>query len=177
MSHDITWLHMTAHDVFTNGLNKVTNTMTSLIIDHRRNKRVCSHTLTKIHIAQSAMTSMLQNKYHWLFFFSFHFSLSSADKHLREHSTADCVLCLYLFVLWSVRRCTLRINRSQAGAFKPQLDLLVLYQKLQVHLILELGDSKTTLRDLWLFRKTTTPIWYLDSIEATTISRSTDRRT
>ena len=120
---------------------------------------------------------MLQNKYRWLIFFSFHSSLSSSDKHLPEHSTADCVLCLYLFVLWSVRRCTLRINRSQAGAFKPQLDLLVLYQKLQVHLILELGDSKTTLRYLWLLWKTTTPIRYLDSIEATTISRSTDRRT
>ena len=120
---------------------------------------------------------MLQNKYRRLFFFSFHFSLSSADKHLREHSTADCVLCLYLFVLWSVRRCTLRINRSQAGAFKPQLDLLVLYQKLQVHLILELGDSKTTLRYLWLLRKILISLRPLDNIETTTIDRSTDPRT
>ena len=120
---------------------------------------------------------MLQNKYRRLFFFSFHFSLSSADKHLREHSTADCVLCLYLFVLWSVRRCTLRINRSQAGAFKPQLDLLVLYQKLQVHLIPELGDSKTTLRYLQLSWKIPISIQPLDNIETTTINRLTDRRT
>ena len=96
---------------------------------------------------------MLQNKYRWLFFFSFHFSLSFAEKHFWEHSTADCVLCLYLFVLWSVRWCTLHINRSQAWAFKPQLDLLVLYQKLQVHLILELRDSKTTLRYLYLTKR------------------------